>query len=1173
MISLPGKEAGMTVILNPAARIFAAIVLIVVSATQLLAAGRCETELETLKSIASNIDVQFQSDDVIAAGDPINVAWSRDGNSLPEGVTAWLVIVSIDQVRYSGAGFYPLPGGTPGPLDIGFADKWMRAIVPLHTADAANDGSFGIRPYREGNFGLSWTVMAKSSCGEHQLREVGTYKVVVEARHPQIVVQDLYDYSRPSSIIRTVNDRYELRVFDGFYQVFDRRYGGKVLDRRGYCPDFSPSGRFVAALAGRSDGSCNFNTAGENKPKFEVIDLVSGDVIANPDPPALWAHGDALMVVPSKWWKMLQGPGYVTSLLVDGANGTPERLIELGDSDSVAIDTANGYLYRIDKHGDADPPEPRAVFSLGGGGEISEREIGWNAETEKPIVEGLPVEALLASIERSSGTGPVLSEVYNDPQISISHRRHIDDPLAVFSDGEDEGLPLVARTVDHPTVESGEVAASSDDRILTASLLRGASVLGSARSTGRTIETLVNDHLGTSFSPQLTAANPMERITERMWEIDKLNVSDDEKRARFDAFKQKTIDPVVAQLKNEIPAAGRVMGQTLGCWPSGDVAYESELIGTWRIENSDRVVWLTHAGCQGIGTVGNLALNQIDLFLLEDGQRAHFNLIFDRQFYCAGNNADCEYVHQDDETGEEFTKQEQSYGQLTRAGNLPEDRFGAKIPQSFQQLIEFDSLTPAFLDDRYLLLPIGRKMFVVDLDNRSMSGPIDLEGDASKSRFSVSRDQRHFMQVNEDGSLAIHDFESGKVVLKGRYVDDEIVIWDRFGHYLSTYEGAQYVHMRFVGRPELYSLERMAGRLNRPDVVRAALDTTKPVTRPDLPAPPRLSAELAEDQESGTVAVLAEARSPGGLGSLRLFADGVLFRTIELEGTEWEDRIEIENLGQADWLSLVAVDDNGFQSAAQEIRLPDRQADGGKLYVIAIGTDTYEDEDRLTQLNFAASDARNFADAVSASATDRYDDIEVIGPFLDSNTLNADLESALTRIGRQSGPGDTVMVFVAGHGIRGDDGRFYLATRSTRLDDLAASGLSWQGLAEALAKLETRTFIFLDACHSGSVGNATNDGAADALLNAADGSITVIAASKGRQYSLESPAVGGGYFTSAIASIIGRRGDPDVDRDRSGTLDLDELYLALKRQVVEATDGRQTPWIARAQVVGKTPLL
>jgi hypothetical protein len=51
------------------------------------------------------------------------------------------------------------------------------------------------------------------------------------------------------------------------------------------------------------------------------------------------------------------------------------------------------------------------------------------------------------------------------------------------------------------------------------------------------------------------------------------------------------------------------------------------------------------------------------------------------------------------------------------------------------------------------------------------------------------------------------------------------------------------------------------------------------------------------------------------------------------------------------------------------------------------------------------------------------------------------------------------------------------------------------------------------------------------------------------------------------------RADPGIDRDGSGELELDELYLALKRRVVEATGGRQTPWIARSQSVGKAPLL
>src|SRR5690606_35014569 len=111
-------------------------------------------------------------------------------------------------------------------------------------------------------------------------------------------VQDLYDYSIPAAVIDSPGGRYRLLVFEGFYQVFDRESGSKILDRRGYCPDFSPTGRFVGALTGTMEGACIFNTAGQSLPRLEIVDLVSGHVVARADPPALWAHGDAFLYVP-----------------------------------------------------------------------------------------------------------------------------------------------------------------------------------------------------------------------------------------------------------------------------------------------------------------------------------------------------------------------------------------------------------------------------------------------------------------------------------------------------------------------------------------------------------------------------------------------------------------------------------------------------------------------------------------------------------------------------------------------------------------------------------------------------------------------------------------------------------------------------------------------------------
>ena len=77
----------------------------------------------------------------------------------------------------------------------------------------------------------------------------------------------------------------------------------------------------------------------------------------------------------------------------------------------------------------------------------------------------------------------------------------------------------------------------------------------------------------------------------------------------------------------------------------------------------------------------------------------------------------------------------------------------------------------------------------------------------------------------------------------------------------------------------------------------------------------------------------------------------------------------------------------------------------------------------------------------------------------------------------------------------------------------------------------------------------------------------MFSASKGRELSEENQKLGGGQFTQAVASVLS--GDrAKFDLNRNGVIEVSELYVGVKRQVVERTEGRQTPWLARNQMVG-----
>jgi hypothetical protein len=94
----------------------------------------------------------------------------------------------------------------------------------------------------------------------------------------------------------------------------------------------------------------------------------------------------------------------------------------------------------------------------------------------------------------------------------------------------------------------------------------------------------------------------------------------------------------------------------------------------------------------------------------------------------------------------------------------------------------------------------------------------------------------------------------------------------------------------------------------------------------------------------------------------------------------------------------------------------------------------------------------------------------------------------------------------AGHGVKGDDERYYLAPLGYRSEDPRGSGLSWTQVASILGRAKARVVVILDSCHSGlsgAEGLGTNDDAVASLLTGAHAPMLVLAASMGRQYSFE----------------------------------------------------------------------
>ncbi len=160
---------------------------------------------------------------------------------------------------------------------------------------------------------------------------------------------------------------------------------------------------------------------------------------------------------------------------------------------------------------------------------------------------------------------------------------------------------------------------------------------------------------------------------------------------------------------------------------------------------------------------------------------------------------------------------------------------------------------------------------------------------------------------------------------------------------------------------------------------------------------------------------------------------------------------------------------------------------------------------------------------------------------------------------------------------RADDrDKFYFLTAGGSLQAPSEGGVSWETLTQSLEKIQGRVILFLDACHSGSIVNETvapNNELAEQFFAGKSGGVMVFSASKGRQYSFESPdfGEGAGVFTYAITQGIGEKSSI-VDINGNGFVEFMELVDYVKNYVDQETDGEQTPWLSRKELFGDLPI-
>lgn len=1125
---------------------FARILLSALAALAPLAAAACP---------APPAGVPFTVAAQAESGQPLPLRWSDPWPAARDCVGAtWLILAMPERVRFAGEGFFALAPGERAPFGIGFGQERMRAVIPLHIAP---EGTLDILPWLIGPFALDWALVhvpvAEGEGGAPQVHAGGGMTLDVRPGPPEVVVQDPFDTALPEEVILSNSGEFLLEVFDGHYRARDAGTGALLHAGEGVRPNFSPTGRFVhafpeplrhdpdpAELSFYADLSVVDLFAGA-----EVLRIATGGMAQRGDfiTTLHWSPGDSYLLILNEgegalefWPALLDRPRF------KGYYGCGACSAEV-DGKAV-IEAENAFV---------------ALGSMWGVDRVSLL-VPWSAEGAITASHGLDSPHGLLVPPRLRRPGAFASaadeDAWRHPEFDLLGRPRTSHAGSWrFLEGmKGQAEPLDYAMVVHRRLAAGEPHAEPVDAAGIRS--RGATAIGAAaavRRSDRAFRRLADLGLVAEAAPAM-ARDPLPIVTE---EADGWFPRDTD-----DPY--YTIDPAAPGLARGLilPAEAEAMR---ALWPEIFAGVGLCIVGPANaaeaatLRHRGAAVVLFHYHCRtGTGSEPEGAL----LMLRAEGAAAHWQLLV------ASPDWDPAWGPAPEPHDEGAAE---AFDDSRAVAVLPAGSVAAHAPLAVARLTE-DLVVLAGLDGAGVVFDVSRVAPAGRL--AGLTAPAQIEVIAPLRQGGI-------IQVNADGRFFVHDPASdaevpggqaagaaaegagqgGGPLLSGLHVDDEIVVFDRALNFEATPEGARYVQVRFPGDRHLHALDQLGAAYRAEGVVAAAL-AGAPLPAPPTPAlPPRL-ADIA--LEGGTLR--ASVQADGGLAHVALFRDGVEVARQALSGTAAEVAFALPALPETRGFALRATDAQGLVSRAAAIPWQPAGPARGRLFVLAVGTDRYDDPG-IGRLGFAVADAEAFAGALSDGASGYYAAVtaEVIA---DSRDLAGDVPARLAALTEGMTAEDTLFLHIAGHGFTDASGALRLADRATRLGDLAGTALAFDALAAALAEVPGRVVVFLDACHSGAAGAGTNDDAVAALL--AEGRpLAVLAASKGRQESFEAARLGGGAFTAAMVRALA---DPATDLDGNGTVELAELYAAVKRDVVLATDGEQTPWIARSGFVGEVPL-
>ena len=233
------------------------------------------------------------------------------------------------------------------------------------------------------------------------------------------------------------------------------------------------------------------------------------------------------------------------------------------------------------------------------------------------------------------------------------------------------------------------------------------------------------------------------------------------------------------------------------------------------------------------------------------------------------------------------------------------------------------------------------------------------------------------------------------------------------------------------------------------------------------------------------------------------------------------------------------------------------QAIKGDLYIMSIGVNELK-HIPYNNLKFPAKDAVDIVTVMKTMKGKLFKSVHatIFSDYSDQKPISTDIEDELYTL-RNATKNDTVMLFLAGHGVRLNDREYIFLTRNAKMRPnnsyRMSTVLKWSKVIDAFRKINARRIVFLDTCYSGNV-NAT-----EMAKMGSDSEIVIFSSSTGYETSQELDKLQNGIFTHAICKGLTHGIPADMTKDNE--VDINELAAYVKTEV-KRHNPEQTPNLA-----------